>query len=112
MRCVVAGQEPLQVVKMKLTSSTLPLRWSERRVVPDCVVSVNDGAGWITARRDAGASASAKAPQETQKGTKRRPVRSGLRCDACEELCGEQFALMLDLRHMNGPFLIQFNSMS
>ena len=47
---VVAGHEPLQVVKMKLTSSTLPRRSANFNVLPSWVVNANAGARRITAR--------------------------------------------------------------
>src|SRR5262245_38268637 len=53
MRCVVAGQLPLQVVKIKLTSTTLPRRSASLRGLSSWVVSAKSAAGRITARRGA-----------------------------------------------------------
>jgi hypothetical protein len=59
MRCVVAGQVPVQVVKTKLTSTTLSRSSHRRSVLPSCVVSAKSGAARMTASRPASAASDA-----------------------------------------------------
>src|SRR5690348_1990042 len=75
MRCVVAGQVPLQVVKTKLTSTTLPRTSDRRNRLPSCVVRVKSRGVWITPSRGCSAQGAsrkgAKSAKEDRKKRKR-----------------------------------------
>src|SRR5262249_21362860 len=70
MRALVPGQEPLQVVKTKLTRRTWPRRSLRRTVLLFWLVSSNAGAGRITASFE---ECSPQRHRDTEKRRKRIP---------------------------------------